>query len=558
MKNWKYIIAILVLVVGVVAAVAARNPSETSQFKRFLKEHEARVRDLSRECNLAYFNASISGNDEDYEKVIDLEIKLDRIYADKEDFDELKAFNESKSIKDPLLKRQLDLLYLAYLGNQVDPQKMEAITRLQNKVEQTFSTYRADVGGRKLTDNELKEVLKTSNNNQELEEAWLGSKQIGQEVAGDVLKLVKMRNKTARDLGFKNYHEMQLRLAEQDPDEVETLFDELDRLTGDAYAKEKADMDKVLAERYGVSQDDLKPWHYTDPFFQEAPQLTDIDLDQYYADQNLPAVTRKFYAGLGMPINDLMKKSDLYEKPGKNQHAYCTDIDRNGDTRVVANVKPNSYWMDTMLHEFGHAAYFKYIDRDLPWLLREPAHTMTTEAVAMMFGRLDSDPVWMGEMTGLRPEEQTRIQEACQKQSRADALVFSRWSQVMYRFEKSMYENPDQDLNKLWWNLVEQYQLVKMPEGRDQPDWAAKIHIATAPAYYHNYLIADLYASQLSHHIRTRVLAPDGDYNSDPRIGEYLKKEVFEPGDRYPWDELVKRSTGEALTAKYYSQEFAQ
>lgn len=36
------------------------------------------------------------------------------------------------------------------------------------------------------------------------------------------------------------------------------------------------------------------------------------------------------------------------------------------------------------------------------------------------------------------------------KPFRLQQLVFSRWAQVMYRFEKGMYENPDQDLNKAY------------------------------------------------------------------------------------------------------------
>jgi len=44
----------------------------------------------------------------------------------------------------------------------------------------------------------------------------------------------------------------------------------------------------------------------------------------------------------------------------------------------------------------------------------------------------------------------------------------------MMRFEKAMYENPDQDLNKLWWNLVQQYQMITPPEERNAPDWASK------------------------------------------------------------------------------------
>ena len=53
----------------------------------------------------------------------------------------------------------------------------------------------------------------------------------------------------------------------------------------------------------------------------------------------------------------MIARSDLYEKKGKSPHAFCTDIDREGDVRVLANIVPNEYWMGTMLHELGHAVY---------------------------------------------------------------------------------------------------------------------------------------------------------------------------------------------------------
>ena len=49
--------------------------------------------------------------------------------------------------------------------------------------------------------------------------------------------------------------------------------------------------------------------------------------------------------------------SDLYARDGKSQHAFCIDIDREGDVRVLCNVEPSERWMETMLHEFGHAVY---------------------------------------------------------------------------------------------------------------------------------------------------------------------------------------------------------
>ena len=83
-----------------------------------------------------------------------------------------------------------------------------------------------------------------------------------------------------------------------------------------------------------------------------------------------------------------------------------------------------------------------------------------------------------------------------------EQIIFSRWVQVIYRFEKAMFEDPDRDLNSLWWNLVKKYQGLKKPEGRDEPDWAAKIHIALYPVYYQNYMLGELLASQLYFYIK--------------------------------------------------------
>jgi peptidyl-dipeptidase A len=36
-------------------------------------------------------------------------------------------------------------------------------------------------------------------------------------------------------------------------------------------------------------------------------------------------------------------------------------------------------------------------------------------------------------------------------------------------------------------------------------------------------------------------------------VGAYFIDQVFKPGSRYPWAELIARATGEKLTAKYYA-----
>lgn len=532
----------------------------TEELKSFIKDFEEEVLPLHRQAAIAYFDATISGKEEDYTRAADIELQLTRVFARKDDFETLKRIRASNAVTEPLLRRQLDVLYASYLGKQIDDKRLEEMIRLQNENEKKFATFRATVDGKKLTDNEIEEILRTSKKSAELEAAWTASKEIGGVVAEDILRLVRMRNEAARDLGFSNYHAMKLELDEQDPEEIEQLFDELDELTAGAFAALKAEMDVTLARRCGIDPDELMPWHYQNRFFQEAPKIYDVDLDVFYKDKDISALTTQYFAGLNLPIDDLVKNSDLYEKEGKYQHAYCTDIDREGDVRVVCNIKPTYGWMNTNLHEFGHAVYDKFNDRAVPWVLREPAHTFTTEAIAMLFGRLASNPAWLQEVAGVPAEQVDRAADVMFASLRLEQLVFSRWAQVMYRFEKAMYENPEQDLNALWWQLVEKYQMIRKPEGRDKPDWASKIHVALYPAYYHNYLMGELLASQLHATICRDVLKSENpkreSYAGHPEVGTWLVDHVFKPGRTMLWNDMIENATGEKLTAKHYAAQF--
>jgi len=77
-----------------------------------------------------------------------------------------------------------------------------------------------------------------------------------------------------------------------------------------------------------------------------------------------------------MPVDDILKNSDIFGRKGKYQHAFENDMDRKGDIRVMLSVVDNLNWMSTMLHELGHAVYSKNVASDLPFLLRVETHTL--------------------------------------------------------------------------------------------------------------------------------------------------------------------------------------
>lgn len=562
MKTIKHIMLFMALLSIILIDGCKNNKTEMEkEFKAFIQKFDSIVQPIAKESSLAYWEASLSGKDEDWKKSEELNIQLTKIFSDKESFAILKKIKESGTITDEIQKRQLDVMYNAYLGNQVDTTLLNDVIKLQTAIEKKYSNFRADVDGKKLSDNEVEEILKTSSNSTELQKAWEGHKAIGPVVAQDIINLVKKRNEIAKQLGFANYHEMSLKLSEQDPAEVSSLFDELDNMTRESFAGLKTEIDAFLSVKDKVKPEDLMPWHYQNRFFQEAPAIYSVDLDKCYKNQNIEKLTTDYFSSIGMDISDMISNSDLYEKPGKNQHAYCIDIDNLGDVRVLCNIKPNSNWMGTMLHEFGHATYDKYIDQQLPYVLRNPAHTFTTEAIAMFFGRMSSNADFLVKMNLTDTADAKKVADDSFKVLRLEQLTFSRWAQVMYRFEKSLYENPDQDLNKLWWDLVEKYQMLKRPINRNQPDWASKIHIATSPCYYHNYLLGELLASQFNHYIASTLLKSDNfsqSYFGNKEVGSYFIDKVFKPGARYPWNDMIENATGEKLTAKYYSEQFVK
>jgi len=556
----KFILCLLIP--AVILSCSSKKVKMENELKAFIDTHVGIVKPLYKEATLAYFNATITGKDEDFKKSADINIKFTKIYANKEDFAKLKKIKESGAVENPVLKRELDILYNGYLSNQIDTSLLEKIINMESEVEKKYSNFRAEVNGKKYSDNEVEEILKSSKSSDEVMNIWMAHKMIGPVVANDVKELVKMRNEAAKTIGFKNYHEMRLKLGEQDPEEIARLFNELDNLTRDAYSKLKGQIDEYLAGKFKIDKSQLMPWHYQNRYFQEAPKIYNVDLDTYYKNKDVVELTAKYYAGIGLPIESILKNSDLYEKPGKNQHAYCTDIDKEGDVRILCNVKPNYSWMGTMMHEIGHAVYDYYMPDSIPFLLKDPAHTFTTEAIAMMFGRMASNPQWLKDMVGISEDEKNKISGDCNNSLRLEQLVFSRWAQVMYNFEKNMYSNPDQDLNKLWWDMVERYQMIKCPEGRNEPDWATKIHIATVPCYYHNYLMGELLASQLNNYLSVNIVKSaeirNQSFVNNNEVGKFLKDNVFAAADYYTWNEMIEKATGEKLTPKYYAKQFVE
>jgi peptidyl-dipeptidase A len=519
----------------------------TREVEQFIQTTVAQLKPLHKTLSLAQWETATTGAPEASRREQEAQAAYMRFLADPERHAAAKRLHEAGAA-DPLTARQIKVLYLLIAENQQDEETIQTLTRLEAEVREQYYNFRGEVNGKRLSDNELDEILNKSEDSAEVKAAWEASKQVGAQVAGKVRELARVRNAAARQQGFRDHFQRSLTLNEIDEDELTALFAKLEAATNAPFATLKAEIDAARAAHFGVPVSGLRPWHYGDRFFQKPPDTGEVDMDALFADKDPVALATATYDGLGLDARDILARSDLYAREGKDQHAFCTDIDREGDVRTLNNLEPNHRWNETLLHELGHAVYEKYLDMSLPWILRAPPHTLSTEAIALMMGSLTYDREWLEQIAGAPPQEAAKVSAAARAQERALRLIFTRWALVMTNFERRMYADPERDLDTLWWDLVERYQRLTRPEGRHAPDWAAKVHVALYPVYYQNYELGFLVTAQLQDRLRKHA----GGIVGRKAAGQWLVEKYFRPGAREDWAAHVKTATGEALNPQYF------
>ncbi|HZJ28341.1 MAG TPA: M3 family metallopeptidase [Acidimicrobiia bacterium] len=519
---------------------------------RLVADLEAHLRPREVEAARAWWDSYTDASPEADRRRTTADLALRDAYADPEAFASLCAAR-GEAGDDPVVARQVDVLHDAFVPHQVGGELRARIVELETSIESSFNAFRGEIDGRSVDDNAILTVLRTSDDTEERRGAWEASKQVGAEVAGRIRELARARNEAARDLGYRDHFGLALATNELDETRLFATLAEIDTATAAPFAHWKGGLDIHQAQRFGHEVGDLRPWHDDDPFFQEPAATGSIDLDGLFGRADLDALTMRTYDGIGLDVRPVFAGSDLLPRDGKSQHAFCVDIDREGDVRVLSNNVTNARWAETMLHEFGHAIYDTSIGESVPWLLRKPAHALTTEGVAMLFGRLTRDPEWLEVVMGISASEARSLEPHLAASRRAALLVFARWVLVMTHFERGLYADPDADHDTRWWDLVERFQLVRRPDGRCAPDWAAKVHLAAAPVYYQNYLYGELVASQLA----ATLARGAGGIVDRPAAGALLVDRFLAPGALRRWDRLVADATGESLTARHLAAELA-
>jgi peptidyl-dipeptidase A len=513
-----------------------------------VEDFEQALEPLVHAQNLAEWEAATAATDANEQQLVAASKRVDAVLAEPDRYAQLVAADQGGG-DDAQFARRVRLARLASEASQRERSLADRIIESEARLGSLFSRHRGKLGGRDVNDNEIAKILRESSDREQRRQAWDASKSIGPHAAPLVRELAHLRNEAARTLGYRDHFVFSLTLDELDEVWLLALLDDLDDRLSATWERAKAAIDQGQRERLGLAAGEpLQPWDYADAFFQDLPTASDDPLEAALGHVDPVEVARDYFRALGDDVDGVLKSSDLYPRDGKNQHAFCADIDRKHDVRVLANCEPGTRWLGTMVHELGHAVYDLAIDPELPWLLRTPAHTFTTEAIAMLNGRLVRDETFLERFAGVAP--QIARDPRHHEMQRREMLIFAPWVQVMTRFERELYRDPDQDLGALWWRLAERYQRLAPPPGSRPDDWACKIHVALAPVYYHNYLLGEVTASQLNYALARETGSPSPAVEP-AAAGEFLRERFMRPGASLRWDALIAHATGEPLSVDH-------
>ncbi|MDP3058423.1 MAG: hypothetical protein Q8N36_03090, partial [bacterium] len=152
-------------------------------------------------------------------------------------------------------------------------------------------------------------------------------------------------------------------------------------------------------------------------------------------------------------------------------------------------------------------------------------------------GYIPQHPDWMRGM-GLSDEETAHALLAM----RGPLFHYLRQRTAYCFFEHALYSNPSQNLHQL---MAQTEAKILGCQENASPRWAANAWFVSFPVYWHNYVIADMIASQIHGHLNHAF----GELFNTPAAFKYCIDTYISPGARLPWLEKIARGTGHSLSA---------
>ena len=281
--------------------------NKDTAFQSLLEEFVAKIEVKEEELNKAIWLLETTGSKDAADLVAMLDNEFKVLFSDEDIYEKLIYFKKDGS-QDPLLSRQLNILINEFKANMLPKNLLKEISEKEADLFQTYANFRTTIDDKKVTENELREILKNEKDVEIRKKAWDASKDVGNALADKIIELAKLRNKSAKHLGYNNFFEMKLDLDEMHKEDLFETFDELKTQTDESFLHMLDEVNDSLAKTFNVSKEELGPWAWKDPFCQMDP-IEAFELNDVFKDKDILDLSRSFYDKMGI---DRASKSIVY------------------------------------------------------------------------------------------------------------------------------------------------------------------------------------------------------------------------------------------------------
>ncbi len=117
-------------------------------FEEFLDVFVPKVAQKSRQLNKAVWILETTGSADaaDLKAELDAEVRL--LHNDRKTYEKLLEWDKDPDLKDPLLKRQLNILIRSFKQNMIPPKLLEEIVQKEASLAQVYANFRPEVDGK--------------------------------------------------------------------------------------------------------------------------------------------------------------------------------------------------------------------------------------------------------------------------------------------------------------------------------------------------------------------------------------------------------------------------
>lgn len=502
---------------------------------------------VATEYNKADWEFYINSTPENANTLNIISSQYSSVFKDEEAYGKFKEMNE-KGIKDEHLQSHMNQLLGSFervLGINQPQQSSQSNgeTVSENQISQIFNGFKPQIDGKNVTEKEIQDILKNSTDVELRKKAYIAEQSSGDAIADKMIQLVKQRNEYAKANGYNTYYEMMLEKYGTSQEKLTKLLNDLDEKSDAAYKKLTAKNNQKICEKFGITEEEIRPWH---------KGLLQADnpikmADEYFTTDNLVPIATEMYTKMGWPIDKMPIGMDLFPRDNKNGHGFCFQIEAGKDARILANLYGDKSSMETLLHESGHAVYDLGLPLSLPFFDRNPASSVMTESVAMLMESLPEREGIYAKQIGMPKELNDKLEE-----KRISNLTGFVKSYVFYaNFEKELYENPDQDVKKLWFDLKQKHIGANPPDELNN-EWATVPHFLSHPGYLQNYLRAEVMGAQIYEAAHEKIGC---DLSDTTETAKFFQENIFQYGSSKSEDEIMKIATGKELDAEAFCRQ---